>query len=239
MKPVASDPAPAIDKVALLAQQDLFAAVPPSLLAQVAQRMRLRTAQAGESVFAKGDEGDSLMAVIDGLIRISAPSEDGREVVLNLIGPRQIFGEVSLLDGLPRTADATAIVPTRLLVLARSDFRQLLLREPSLGIKLLEIVGTRLRQTSRQVETLSFRGPTARLAETFLRLGQPPCGHQAARPRVSLTQREIGRAAGLSRETTNKKLRIWTALGILSLEGGAYLIERPEDLERIARETDT
>lgn len=224
------------DKIAILAEQDFFAAVPETQLAQIAQRMRLRTAEAGEVLFAKGDEGDSLLAVIDGLIRISAPSQDGQEVVLNLIGPRQIFGEISLLDGFPRTADATAVVVTRLLSLGRSDFRQLLLREPSLGIKLLEIIGGRLRRTSRQVEALSFRTPTARLAETLLRLGGFGTGRQAAPLPISLTQREIGLSAGLSRETTNKKLRNWVAQGVLAAGSGQYTIARPQALERIARE---
>lgn len=238
VKPLANDTASATDKIAILAEQDLFAAVPPAQLAQIAQRMRLKALQAGEVVFAKGDEGDSLLAVVDGLIRISAPSEDGREVVLSMIGPRQIFGEISLLDGYPRTADATAVVPTHVLVLGRSDFRQLLLREPALGIKLLEIIGGRLRRTSRQVEALSFRSPTARLAETLLRLGELPPGNPAAQPRISLTQREIGLAASLSRETTNKKLRGWIAQGILCVQKGQYVIAQPDTLEHIARDTE-
>lgn len=216
----------------ILGRHDFFRALPPELLDGVAARSREIEVPPGRIVFAKGDEGDSLMAVMSGLVKISAASEHGHEVVLNLIGPDQVFGEIALLDGRPRTADATAVTTSRLLVLGRTDFVSLLLAEPRLGVALLKVVGGRLRRTSEQLETLSFRSPTARLAATLLRLADLQMTPGSTR--IPLTQREIGHAACLTRESTNKKLRAWAARGIVELTKAACVIRDVPGLARIA-----
>ena len=226
-----------VDKVGLLGTHDFFRDLPAPLLARIAERSRVVAHAAGDVIFAKGDEGDSLLVVIDGMVRISVLSADAREVVLNLIGPGQVFGEIALLDGLQRTAEARADADCRLLVLGRGDFRALLLAEPLIGVRLLEVVGRRLRRTSEQVETLSFKTPTARLAGTLLMLADSqPSRANGGGPEITLTQEAIGQAAGLSRESTNKKLRAWMAEGIIDLRRGhCVILDRPA-LARLSRD---
>src|SRR5918993_3157066 len=177
-------PAGLDDKRSVLAGHEFFKDLPPPALGRLAARARVATYPARAGIFAKGDEGRGLLAVMRGLVKISVLGEDGREVVLNRIGPGEVFGEVALLDGLPRTADATALEASELLVLDRRDFVPLLLEEPMIAVKLLEVLSRRLRRTSRQVESLSFEPPVVRLATTLLDLaeaqgtagGAPPGG---------------------------------------------------------------
>src|SRR5580704_15804258 len=133
---------------------------------------RLVHYRAGSEIFAKGSPGSSLMAVLKGTVRISSPSESGREITMNLIHSGEIFGEIALLDGRDRTTDAIAMSDCELVVLNRRDFMPFLERRPEICIKVIELLCQRLRQTSGQVEELSFWHLESRLAKALLRLAQ-------------------------------------------------------------------
>src|SRR6516165_10196692 len=113
-----------------------------------------------------------LMAILRGRIRISVPSSEGREAVFKIMGEGEVFGEIALLDGKERTADAMTITPCELLVVERRAFLPILRRRPELCIRLLELLCERLRRTDQQVEDLLVRHFENRLARTLLRLGQ-------------------------------------------------------------------
>jgi len=168
-------------------------------------------------------------------VRISSPSETGREITLNLIHSGEIFGEIALLDGRDRTADAIAMSDCELLVLNRRDFMPFLQRRPEVCIKVIELLCQRLRQTSGQVEELSFWHLESRLAKALLRLSE--CSRDRERKAV-VTQKDLGNLIGMSRESTNRQLRMWEAQGWVRLERGGIVILSPEALERIA-ESDT
>ena len=142
------------------------------MLDRLATRARRATYAPGQAIFRKGDAGLGLFAVLSGLVRISLPSENGRELVLRLIGPNEVFGEIALLDGGQRTADASAAANCHLLFLDRRDFLAALADEPGFGIKLLAFLCRRLRQTSEQVEDLTFADPSIRLAKALLQLAE-------------------------------------------------------------------
>jgi CRP/FNR family transcriptional regulator, cyclic AMP receptor protein len=205
----------------VLARHEFFRDLPEAVLSGLSARSRRLDLPAGRVIFAKGDEGLGLLAVLRGLVQISVPSAEGREIVLNLIHPGQIFGEVALLDGLPRTADAKALRDTELLVLDRRDFLTALLHAPEAALKLLEVVSRRLRRTSEQVEALGFESPGVRLAKTLLKLAE---ASRSCPPRVIMTQRELGQAVGLSRESTNKHLRRWERAGAIELFQGGLTV---------------
>jgi CRP/FNR family cyclic AMP-dependent transcriptional regulator len=222
------------DKRSVLARHEFFKGLSAPALEQLASRARVLTYPPRTPIFSKGDEGRGLLAVMSGLVKISAPAEDGREVVLNRIGPGEVFGEVALLDGLPRTADATALEPSDLLVLDRRDFVQLLLEEPSIAVRLLETVSRRLRRTSEQVESLSFEPAAARLAATLFELARRQGTAAATRPLIVITQKELGQLIGLSRESTNKHLRDWAEAGWISLERGGCRVLEPSALRALS-----
>jgi CRP/FNR family transcriptional regulator, cyclic AMP receptor protein len=169
-------------------------------------------------------KGSALSQSCPGLSGSAYRHRTGGELVL-LVGANELFGEIALLDGEPRTADATAAEPCHLLFLDRRDFLSILSEEPSMAIKLLLVVSDRLRQTSEQVEEITFEPPPVRLAKALLRVAQLQGTAGAARPRIKITQQELGRTVGLSRETTNKYLNEWALTGEIAIEkGGCTLL---------------
>jgi CRP/FNR family transcriptional regulator, cyclic AMP receptor protein len=219
----------------VLAQHEFFRGLDADILRQLGGRAHLRSYAAGQTIFRKGDPGLGLLAVLSGIVRISAPSQDGGELVLNQIGPNQVFGEIALLDGGPRTADAVASAETLLLTLDRRDFLVLLERHPSIAVKLLAILCQRLRRTSEQVEDIQFAEPHLRLAKALLRIGalQGACEGTF---RVEVTQQELGRNVGLSRESTNKVLKAWESDGRIVIEKGACTLRDLRFFQELAEE---
>lgn len=212
-----------VDKRSVLARHQFFRDASPTALARLASHARLVAHPAGSCIFRKGSPGTGLLAVLSGLVKISVPSHDGREIVLNLVGANDIFGEIALLDGEPRTADATAVTRCQLLALDRRDFVTVLSEEPAFAIKLLELVSRRLRRTSEQVEDLTFTDLPTRLAKAMLRLADIQ-GVGEGGSKIVVTQKELGRTIGFSRESTNKCLRDWEEAGHIMLEKGACTI---------------
>ena len=200
---------PLSGKSAVLARHAFFEGVSAGIVDRLAMHAREVRYAAGQAVFRKGDEGQGLFAVLSGAVKLSVPSLDGRELVLRMVGAGEIFGEVALLDGGPRTADATAAEPCHLLCLDRRGFLAVLKEEPTLAIKLLALLSDRLRQTSEQVEEITFEHPPVRLARALLRLSRMQGAAGAERTHITITQKELGQMVGLSRETTNKCLNEW------------------------------
>ncbi len=181
---------------------------------------------AGELIFARGDEGRGLLAVVSGTVKISVVSPEGREIVLSLMQPGDIFGEMALLDGLPRSADATAVTSLKMLSLDRREFLPLLRAKPDLALGLVEMLSRRLRKTSEQVEDVVFRGLGSRLARVLLRMGGETPGAV-----VTATQKQLGDMIGMSRESTNKQLRAWEKRGWVRLGRGTVTIRDPDALD--------
>ena len=217
-----------VAKSAVLGRHEFFRDLPPAALHKLASHSRQQAFTAGQRIFSKGDAGLGLLAVMSGIVKISVPGEDGREIVLNLIPPNEIFGEIALLDGKPRTADATALVACQLLVLDRRDFIPLISEVPTIAVQLLEIISGRLRRTTEQVEDMYFGNLEARLAKALLRLAEIQGVARQPRPRVSITQKELGFSVGLSRESTNRYLRDWEEAGYVTLEKGTCILNQPD-----------
>jgi CRP/FNR family cyclic AMP-dependent transcriptional regulator len=223
------------DKLALLRNHSLFGQLPPAAIEHLGSYMKRRSLPRGASIFAKGDPGIGLMGVLAGAVKISAPSADGRDVVLNIISEGEIFGEIALLDGHPRTADATAMTDCELMVIERRDFIPFLRSQPDLTIHIMETLCSRLRRTTEQVQDLTFLDLPTRLAKALLRLAADGEGAASAR-KVTITQREISQIIGRSRESTNKQLRAWAKHGWIRLERGAVTVVRRDKIAEAAAE---
>jgi CRP-like cAMP-binding protein len=187
--------------------------------------------QKGAVLFRKGDPGSSLYAVIRGAIRISAPSETGADAVLNLMIPGDVFGEVAMLDRGTRSADATAIESSDLLVMERRDFLPLLRSHPDLAIRVIEVLCARVRRTSEQIEDIMFLDLPNRLAKALLLLDMRSQGD--TEQQIHITQRELSQMIGASRESTNKQLRRWHRQNIIRIERARVAVLEPEALETI------
>jgi CRP-like cAMP-binding protein len=223
------------DKLALLRKHSLFGQLPPEAIEHLGSYMKRRSLPRGSTIFAKGDPGIGLMGVLSGAVKISVPSADGRDIVLNIIHEGEIFGEIALLDGHPRTADATAMTDCELMTIERRDFIPFLRSQPDLTIQIIEILCARLRRTTEQVQDLTFLNLPTRLAKAVLQLageGKVPPSAQ----KVTITQREISQIIGRSRESTNKQLRAWAKHGWIRLERGALTVLQPDKLVQAAAE---
>jgi CRP-like cAMP-binding protein len=209
---------------AVFARNFLFSALSESDIDGLLAYARVARYRAGGEIFAKGSPGLSLMAVLDGTVQISSGSEGGREVILNLIHRGEVFGEIALLDGRERSADAIAMTDCELLVLNRRDFIPFLQRRPEVCIKVIELLCQRLRHTSEQVEELSFWHLESRLAKALLRLADDRDRPSGAAIALKITQRELGNMVGGSREHVNKHLQAWQRSGVIELGKGVIVI---------------
>lgn len=223
---------PSLDKCAILLAHPLFAPLGRPAIERLSAYAVARSVKRGTTIFSKGDPGASMCAVCTGVVKITVPSEGGKDAVFNLVGPGQIFGEIALLDGGQRTADAIATTNCELLVIERRDFVPLLLQQPEMALKLIEILCSRLRNTSEQVEDVLFLDLPGRLAKALLRL-TGSTEPSAPRQKVVITQREIGRLIGASRESTNRQLRLWQQRKWIKLARGAIIVLDPAALSAL------
>src|SRR6516225_6135406 len=201
------------DKLSLLRNHSLFRDLPPAVIERLGSYMKTRRAARGSTIFAKGDPG----------------------TVLNLFHEGEVFGEIALLAGRPRTADATAMSDCELVVIERRDFVPFLSGQPDVMLKFIEILCSRLRRTSEQVQDITFLNLPTRLAKTLLQLTAAEDGSTTPR-KAAVTQREISQMIGISRESTNKQLRAWAKRGWIRLERGGVNVVAPDKLAAIAAE---
>jgi len=221
------------DKLALLRNNPLFRELAPQVIEHLGTYLTRRTVSRGSVIFSKGDPGTGLMGIIAGAVKISVASADGRDIVLNIIRAGEIFGEIALLDGHPRTADATAMSDCELMVLERREFIPFLRSQPDVTLKLMEILCSRLRRTSEQVQDVTFLGLPIRLAKALLELASAS-ESSAPKGKIAITQREISQIVGRSRESTNKQLRTWAKRGWVRLQWGGVTVLKPDKLAEVA-----
>jgi CRP-like cAMP-binding protein len=230
----ANDRSAAFTARAVLQRNYLFRGLAPAAIDRLAALAVRRTYDKGEVVFAQGDQGDALYGVASGRVRISASGIGGQEVFLNIMEPGDTFGEIAVMDGLPRTAGATALDQATLIVIKRQDFLNLLEREPQLGIHLLKLLCERLRWTSELVEESAFLAGEARLAKRLLILASL---HGRATEvgvlELAISQAELARFLGISRQIVNQHLSEWRRHGWVEVARSRILICNAEALRQL------
>lgn len=219
----------------VLQRSPLFRGLSPEAFDRVVALAVQRSFKNGEIIFAQGDPGDALYAVVTGKIRISAGAADGKEIFLNLMEPGDTFGEIALLDGGARTASATATVASELVSIRRDPLFALLEREPKLALELLRLCGERLRWTSGQVEDASLLDVSARLAKRLLSLGEFHGKRTAAGIKLEISQEDLAGFLGVSRQVVNQYLQSWKAQGWVELGRGSVTVRNEDALRKAAR----
>jgi CRP-like cAMP-binding protein len=221
--PVRNDRTAAMRQI--LERHSLFGSLTAGEIALLLAHARVESFRARQQIFLKGSPGLGLLAVLKGKVRISSVGPDGNQVVLNVIEEGQVFGEIALLDGKDRTADAVAMVECELLAIDRRDFVPFVRANPEVALRLLSVVCERLRRTTEQVEDMIFLDAPQRLAKKLLQL----VGGEA---KLTISQRELGNMIGLSRESINKQLKAWEQDGMLRIEHGTITVLDADALRR-------
>jgi CRP/FNR family transcriptional regulator, cyclic AMP receptor protein len=221
----------------VLASVPLFVGLDDETASALASALTTRAVVRGHVVFQEGEKGDRLLVVLDGKIKISRAAADGRENLLAVLGPGEMFGELSLFDPGPRTATATAITESTLASLDHDDLRPLLLAQPTVAAQFLRALAERLRRTNEAMADLVFSDVPGRVAKALLDLAER-FGDESSDGvlvRHDLTQEELAQLVGASRETVNKALSEFANRGWIRLEGRSVLLLDRERLARRAR----
>jgi CRP/FNR family transcriptional regulator, cyclic AMP receptor protein len=219
-------------KLAVLRKHPYFCDLDPEAFDQLCRYAKHATLRRGATICSKGDPGNSLFAVISGTVKISTSSADGRSAILNLIGAGEIFGEMSVLDGQARSADATANTNCEIFIIDRREFLPFVRSQPALAMKFIELLCIRVRWTSDQVEQVILQDLPGRLASALIRLTEKHKTEPAGRT-IAITQQEISEMVGMTRESINKQLRVWAARKWVRLEHGAIVVLDAKPLQAL------
>ena len=212
----------------------LFTALDEAAAASLRASMDSVKIAKGSVLFAEGDEGDHLYVIVEGKLKLGTSSGDGRENLLSILGPGEMFGELSLFDPGPRTSTATAVTDARLLSLGQEKLIPWLAENPQVALQLLARLAQRLRRTNEAVGDLVFSDVPGRVAKALIDLGER-FGKQTDEGLFvhhDLTQEELAQLVGASRETVNKALADFAGRNWLKLDGRAVLIT---DLDRLSK----
>ncbi len=215
-----------MDTLALLRQVSIFRALPAEELSELGVRLRPRAAQAGSVMVSQQEPGDALFLIASGKVKVVLYGETGREIILSMLRTGDFFGEMSLLDEQPRSANVVAVEETELLTLDRDAFRNHLLSRPATSLAVLAELSLRLRHADEVIGNLALLDVYARVARAIRELaraqGQPVEGGMLIRERP--TQQEMAGLIGTSRETVNRALSDFTRRGLLEMNGKQLLV---------------
>jgi CRP-like cAMP-binding protein len=224
----------ALSAQTILERNRLFRGLSPAIVQQISTLAIRRFYEEGAIVFSQGDPGDALYGVVTGRVRISASTQEGKEMFLNIMEPGDTFGEIALLDGKPRTATASATATCELMIIPRAQFLVLLQRDPTLAIHLLQLLCQRIRWTSGWVEDSALLAVPPRLARRLLSLARLH-GHDSQKGvQLLISQEEMGRFLGLSRQAVNQYLQGWRAKGWVDIGRGKVTILDETALQALA-----
>lgn len=221
----------------VLRRAPLFSGLDDDAAAALDASMSTVTLRRGEVLFNEGDDGNQLYVVIDGKIKLGRTSPDGRENLLAILGPGQMFGELSFFDPGPRSATATAVTDVDIKGLGHDALSPVLVQHPDVALALLNQLAGRLRRTNEVVGDLVFSDVPGRVAKALLDLASR-FGRKAddgVHVNHDLTQEELAQLVGASRETVNKALADFASRGWLRLEPRSVVILDLERLQRRAR----
>jgi len=223
-----------MEDAAFLARVPLFASLKPALLDELAGKLTPRSYRRGEVIFHQDDPGSAMHIVKSGQVKIATTSPEGEEVIIAILKNSDFFGELSLLDDKPRSANAVAMEATQTLMLRRGDFMDILDQHHEMVSAVLTSLSERLRRTDQLLEDAVFLDLPARLSKRLLELAQK---HGVKTDKgleidLRLTQQDLAAALGVTRVALNKHLGRLQDEDLISLERKRIIITRPEDLRK-------
>ncbi|CAB4957907.1 MAG: cyclic nucleotide-binding domain-containing protein [Actinobacteria bacterium] len=218
----------------VLRQAPLFLALDPEGAAALRASLTERSVAKGEIVFQEGEPGDRMYVILEGKVKLGQSSNDGRESLLAILGPGEMFGELSLFDPGQRTSTATALTDAVILALSNEQLRPWLAGRPEVATALLQALARRLRRTNEAMADLVFSDVPGRVAKALMDLGEKfgEVTSEGLMVTHDMTQEELAQLVGASRETVNKALADFAQRGWIRLESRQVMIL---DIERLGR----
>ena len=215
-----------MDKLSLLVSVRIFSDLSSSDLNKIAERMIQRTYTKGQMILLEDDLGQTFFVIGGGSVKITRLSDDGREVILAMLGESDFFGEMSLLDGAGRSANVVALDSSEVLTLSRNDFLEILQEYPKISISLLEELTQRIRKSDQQIESLSLSDVEQRIGITLIRLAEElgTIKHGTVKINNLPYQQDIANMAGTSRETVSRTFKLLEEKGLVAREGRKLII---------------
>ena len=215
-----------MDKISLLESVPIFSDLSKSDLTKISDRMTHRKFTKNQMILLEDDLGQTFFVIATGSVKITRLSDDGREVILAMLGESDFFGEMSLLDGDGRSANVVALEESEVLTLARNEFLDILEQYPKISISLLEELTNRLRKSDQQIESLSLSDVEQRIGITLIRLAEELGTIKQGSVKIKNLpfQQDIANMAGTSRETVSRTFKLLEEKGLLSRQGRLLVI---------------
>jgi CRP-like cAMP-binding protein len=223
-----------MEEVNLLAKIPIFASLKPAYLTELVTKLTTRHYRRGETIFHKDDSGSTLYIIKSGQVKIATPSQEGGEVILAILTDTEFFGELSLLDSRPRSATAMAMVDTKVLILHRDDFLDVIGKHPGLAGDMLAALSDRLRHTNVLLEDSIFLDLSARLCRRLLELSEKRglATKRGIEIDLRLTQQDLANFVGASRVAINKLLGTFQDQGLICIDKKRITVLRPEEMRK-------
>lgn len=221
----------------ILSRAGVFQGVDPRAVNALLDELETIRFSRGTTIFNEGERGDRLYIIIEGKVKLARHSSDGRENLLAIMGPSDMFGELSIFDPGPRTSSAVCVTEVTAAMMDNEQLEKWLGDHPDITSQLLRMLARRLRRTNNSLADLIFTDVPGRVAKALLQLANRFGVQEGTNLRVNhdLTQEEIAQLVGASRETVNKALAEFAHRGWIRLEGKSVLICDTERLARRAR----
>jgi CRP/FNR family transcriptional regulator, cyclic AMP receptor protein len=222
------------DSSAGQSNQSLLSRLPEPLLGELFETAKAVRLRSGEVLFLAGDAGDGCYRVKDGLLKVTMISRSGGERILAFLGPGHIVGELSIIDGLPRSASVVAVRPANLIFLSRDAFEEFAKKHPEIYRSLITLLAARLRETDGTIAAGSFLPVRGRVACTLLELAEEfgqGVGSGRIVIRQKINQSDLAAMAGIARENVSRILNEWERRNLISRLSGYYCLEDKEKLQ--------
>lgn len=218
------------DVTSILRETSLLRSVPAEDLRALAAASRLRNFRRGQVVFTRSDPGDTVIVVVSGRVKVTVRSADGGELTLAIIHPGGLLGELGVVDGGPRSADAETLDESQLLLIPRDAIRDICARVPSAAQALTNSIAATLRRLTETTADLVFLDLPRRVAKILL---NQPRGNDGM-IRFTMSQEELARQAGSTRQSVNAALRGFERRGWIEMHDRAIAVKQPAALNRFA-----
>jgi CRP-like cAMP-binding protein len=205
---------------------NLFADLKDNELETISRILYVNTYHRGQLIFQEGEDGNALFVVLKGRVKVCLYDEEGREYVLDVIGKDGFFGELALIDELPRSANAIAMEASDLLIVRRADFTKLLMENPSISVNILKVLAGRLRVADERIKWLAFLNVEGRILKYLLEIGS----RLGIRMKDYIiiergpSQIEIANSCGCSRETVSRMISSLVKKGVISVRRRQYTL---------------